>query len=186
MSSDFTPEQLILRAKDGDADAFGLLYKEYFVPVFRYIYLRVKSKEEAEDLAQTVFLKVYQSVSRFEWRGKSPLAYFFTVARNTLIDYCRKKKSISVEDVEEQNAGLAKEEVKRQIENYDARRLVEAAINELKGFYKEVITLKFLQELNNAEIAEILGKSEAAIRQAQCRALKILREKFKEHNKYDF
>lgn len=170
---------LIQRAKEGDGEAFGLLYRQYFVPVFRYIYARLKNKEESEDLTQTVFMKVYQAIGRFEWRGKSPLAYFFTVSRNVLIDFYRKKKSISVEDVEEFKIELTKEEINRRVERCDARQMVDMALKELKGFYKEVITLKFLQELSNKEIAEILGKSEASIRQAQCRALKKLRDKFR-------
>ena len=85
-------KELMRLAKDGDSEAFGLLYSKYFVPVFRYIYLRLKNKEEAEDLAQTVFLRVYKSLTRFRDQGKEPLAYFFTIARNAIIDYWRKKK----------------------------------------------------------------------------------------------
>ena len=174
-----SPVELIQRAKDGDEAAFGLLYRQYFTPVFRYIYARTKNKEETEDLTQTVFLKIYQSVGRFEWRGKSPLAYFFTVARNVVIDFYRKKKAIYVEDVEEQKVELTQEEIKRCVEQGDVKIFVDSAVKGLSNFYQEVITLKFLKELTNKEIAEILGKSETAIRQAQCRALKKLRERFK-------
>jgi len=84
-----------------------------------------------------------------------------------------------VEDVEEQKVELTQEEIKRCVEQGDVKIFVDSAVKGLSNFYQEVITLKFLKELTNKEIAEILGKSETAIRQAQCRALKKLRERFK-------
>src|SRR3989338_277965 len=86
------PIELMERAQNGDTLAFGELYNAYFTKVFRYIYVRVKNKVEAEDLTHNVFLKVFESASKFKNVGISPLAYFFTVARNTVINAWRKKK----------------------------------------------------------------------------------------------
>jgi len=93
-SSKNNPEKLMERAKNGDAEAFSRLYEIYFAPVFHYIYLRVKDKETAEDLMQDIFLKIFRSIRNYQKEGISPLAYFFTVARNRVIDYWRKKKEI--------------------------------------------------------------------------------------------
>lgn len=94
------PKILMQLAKSGDAEAFGRLYELYFIPVFRYIYFRVKDKEETNDLTQTVFLKVFCSLPNFKGQNKSPLAYFFTVSRNTVIDHWRAKKEIRLDDPE--------------------------------------------------------------------------------------
>ncbi|KKU85720.1 MAG: hypothetical protein UY14_C0015G0015 [Parcubacteria group bacterium GW2011_GWA1_47_9] len=58
-------KQLMQLAKNGDTEAFGRLYELYFTPVYRYIYLRTKNKEEAEDLSQAVFVKVFKSIGAF-------------------------------------------------------------------------------------------------------------------------
>ncbi len=96
------PKSLIESAKKGDRRAFDKLYELYFTPVYRYVYLRVKDKSEVELIAQDVFIKVYKSLSTYEVKTASPLSYFFTVARNTIIDYWRKNRhqvSYGKEDV---------------------------------------------------------------------------------------
>ena len=93
------PKQLMQLAKNGDTEAFGQLYELYFKPVYRYIYLRTKSKEEAEDLSQVVFIKIFKSIGGFQEQNKQPLAYFFTIARNTVIDHWRKKKDILIPSI---------------------------------------------------------------------------------------
>lgn len=90
------PQEIISQAKKGDKQAFEKLYKLYFVPVFRYVYLRVNDKQLTEDITQEVFMKVYTSLDSYTDQGKDPLAYFFTIARNKVIDFYRqKKKSLS-------------------------------------------------------------------------------------------
>ena len=180
------PLELMCLARDGNQDAFATLYNLYFVPVFRYIYLRLRNKEEAEDMVQTVFLKVYQSLPRYEDKGKAPLAYFFTVARNLIIDYWRKKKTYKLDDSETAEKSLvSRKEIDDWAEKYDAKELAQKALSRLEGIQQEVIIMKFMNGYSNQEIAAALDKSEVAIRQIQCRALKNLRLNFKELNLYD-
>lgn len=170
------PRELIARAKDGDRDAFGELYAEYFTPIWRYIFYRVRSREETEDIVQNVFIKAFQSVSRFEQQKVDPLAYFYTIARNTLIDYWRKKKDVPIE-----RAALIRDndadphELVAQMEN---RTLAQKAIAKLEGDQREVIVLRFINDMSVRETAHIMGKSEAAVRQMQLRAIKTLRGYF--------
>ncbi|MEK7159798.1 MAG: RNA polymerase sigma factor [Patescibacteria group bacterium] len=187
-NNEIDAKELMMLAKDGDSEAFGLLYNKYFVPVFRYIYLRLKSKEEAEDLAQTVFIRVYKSLPRWRDQGKEPLAYFFTIARNAIIDYWRKKKDWKLDDNEEdeRNDGpVVNNEHERIADRCDNAELVKNALSQLDDVRREVIVLRFMEGFSNKEIAELLGKSEEAIRQIQCRALKFLRDKFKDLNLYE-
>lgn len=168
------PRELMRKAKEGDAEAFGKLYEQFFVPVFRYIYLRVKDREAAEDLTQEVFIKVFQSVGRFDERGKAPLAFFFTTARNLVIDSWRKKKTATtdLEKLELQDLRPRPDEV---LQNKEATAEVMKTLKDLPDEQQEVLVLKFINELSNKEIAVIIQKSEQAVRQIQCRGLKALR-----------
>ena len=185
-SKENNPEILMQQAKNGNTVAFGRLYEIYFVPIFRYTYLRVKDKAATEDLVQTVFLKVFQSVGQYKGRGGSPLAYFFTVARNAIIDYQRRRKEIIPDNSQEffaklQDTALNPQEL---LEKGDMAKTVRAAIHQLTEEQEEVIILKFINDLSNSEIAQLLGKSEEAIRQLQCRGLKMLRQQLKDFRCY--
>lgn len=178
------PKKLIERAKAGDKKAFGNLYSLYFVPVFRYVYLRIQSREEAEDLTQTVFMKVYQSLGKYRDVGKDPLAYFFTVARNSIIDFSRKKKDVSFGAESEAILEIQSndEDPIARLEKDESAQKIRKAISSLPEMQKEVIVLKYINEMTNEEIAKILDKNEAAIRQIQHRALEKLKKFLKEEN----
>jgi len=165
---------LIALAKEGDKDAFGELYTLYFTPVFRYILYRVRNKEEAEDLVQTVFLKIFQSGGTYTDTGVPPLAYCYTVARNTVIDHWRKKKDFSLEELEKEP--VANDDPHEYAMAEEKKAWAERAVGVLEGEQQDVIILRFLNEMSTKEIASMLGKSEAAVRQVQCRALKVLRK----------
>jgi len=178
------PAVLMRLAKDGDAGAFSLLYKNYFTPVFRYIYIRVKDKDAANDLTQTVFLKVFQSIGSYQEKNKSPLAYFFTIARNAIIDLWRKEKGAKFDDLDENFDSIPDEANNPQkiSERSETSEKANRAINRLPDSQQELIILKFINELSNKEIAEVLDKTEDAVRQIQSRALKTLKQYFKEDN----
>lgn len=173
---------LLKKAQNGESGAFQMIYEEFFTPVFRYIFLRVKSKAEAEDLTQTVFLRAFESLGNFRLRGRPLLAYFFTIARNAVIDYWRKnKRELSLEDRETEFRNLPGQSVDP-IQKLDDKKNLEAirqALHHLTEDQQEVIVMKFLSDLPNSEIARLTGKSEEAVRQLQCRGLKALRKHLK-------
>lgn len=171
------PYELMRRAKEGDPEAFGRLYEQYYVPVFRYLYGRLRNKDEANDLAQSVFLKVYEAIARIE-PNSTPLKYFFTVARHTLIDYWRKKKDvvISAEDDVWQNIPDHRPNQVVMVETMEISVQVRDAMGKLEEDEQDILSLKYFGGLSAGEIGEQLGISEAAVRQRQCRALKILKE----------
>lgn len=178
------PRDLMRLAKDGHTDAFNRLYEMYFVPIFRYIYFRVKNRVETEDLVQEVFLKVYKSISKFQDKGKSPLNFFFTIARNTIIDYWRKKKEIKLDNPQDiLKISDVNESPWSLLQKNEIVSTINEAIKCLPSEQQEVIILKFINDLSNQEIAELLKKNEAAIRQLQCRALKNLRKHIKDFKK---
>ena len=175
------PALLIKKAKEGDAEAFGVLYTKYVTPIYRFVYLRVRSREDAEDLTQAVFMKAWNAMPRFEERGNPFSSLLYTIARNSVIDYWKKKKEVSLEDdaemmqnIRDQDADPFADTLRRE----DTQNVL-AALRRLSDDQQEIIALKFIQDLSNKEIAEITGKTEEAIRALQHRALKALREHFK-------
>lgn len=92
---------LVIAAKKGDRKSFGIIYSEFFTPIYRYIYFHVNSKEEAEDLTQNVFLKIWSSLLGFETQGGGQfVSWCFTIARNSVVDFWKKKKEILLENDE--------------------------------------------------------------------------------------
>lgn len=174
------PAFLIRRAASGDSNAFEQIYEMYLTPVFRFVFCKVKHKETAEDITQVVFMKVFENLERYEDRGNSPLAYFFTVAKNQIIDFWRKKKEALPDDPHLFFS-------QRRDEKNDTRKIVEEKlekesffelIDELPELQRDALLLRFMEDLTSKEVAALLGKSESAIRKAQSRGLQKLRAKF--------
>ena len=175
---------LVQQAKYGDSTAFSHLYDYYLTPIFRFIYFRVGTKEDAEDITQHVFLKAWNALGDFEHEGKSFSAWLYRIARNTTIDYWRKKKSISIDPaadifLKQQDPRNNPAEAASQKEEAE---IIRNSLYMLNEDQQTIITLKFIEGLSNVEISSITGKSEGAIRQAQSRGLKALRLHFKENN----
>jgi RNA polymerase sigma-70 factor (ECF subfamily) len=175
-------KNLIILAKQGDEESFEEVYNTYYTPLFRYILSRVKNKQEAEDLTQTTFLKIYKAISTWNESHTSPLSFFFTVAHNSLIDHFRKHstKEIVSDEVVFQ-ASTEKEDFTYENISYDnSKEVLAQAIDKLSDEQKEIINLFYTSDLSYKEISEITGKKEDAVRQTHSRAIKKLRELYKE------
>ena len=176
--------ELVSKAKEGDESAFEELYQHYIVPIFRYIFFKSQSQEDAEDLTQIVFLKAWQALPDFQKRANPFSSWLYKIAKNTVIDYYKKKKEITldkpIEDLkqikDEKNDPVKITEQKEKV------KILGQLIKQLNEDQQEVIILKFIQELSNKEIAQLMQKSEEAIRALQYRGLKALREKLKKSN----
>lgn len=169
-------KSLILSAKNGNNHAFEEVYRQYYTPLFRYIYVRVKNKHEAEDITQTVFLKVWNALPSWNENHTSPLSFFFTVARNTLIDFFRKSshKEIVSDELIYNQADVHQTTDKEHADN-ELKEILDHAISQLSEEQQEIITLIYTNDLTYPEIAQITGKREDAIRQIHSRAIKKLR-----------
>lgn len=171
---------LILQAKEGSGEAFEEVYRNYYTPLFRYILTRIKDRAEAEDMTQVVFMKIWKYIPSWNTEHTSPISFFFTVAKNTLIDHFRKKSNKEiVSDEIIYNFSLSKDsgediskdrELKEEMRNY---------ILKLSSDQQEIIILYYMNDLTYKEIAQITGKQEDAIRQLHSRAIKKLREMYK-------
>jgi RNA polymerase sigma-70 factor, ECF subfamily len=185
VSSEFkrniSPQRLLILAKQGDNQAFEDLYNIYFAPIFRYVYYRLDDKSLAEDLVQEVFLKVYKSLDRIKVLEKPPLAYFFTVARNLIIDSKRKKIAKNQGNYNEAFQDLleSRESIDAQVADHIDFKRIRQMLSILSGEQREAIILKFISELSYREIAIQMEKNEESIRQIICRGLRKIRESFR-------
>ena len=170
-------KKLILLAKSGDDKAFDEVYGEYYTPIFRYIITRIKDRDEALDMTQIVFMKIWQYIPKWTDEHTSPLAFFFTVARNTLIDYFRKNSHRDI--VSDEIVHIFSEThgtLDRENKDYELNQIMIQAIEKLSKEQQEIITLFYTHDLTYKEIATILSKKEDAIRQIHSRAIKKLRD----------
>jgi RNA polymerase sigma-70 factor (ECF subfamily) len=167
---------LVSKARLGDRDAFGILYEKYTVPIYRFIYFKVSSKEEAEDITQVVFLKAWKSVERFKGKDTQLTSWLYSIARNCVIDHYRKKKDVLVEEPEIFNSLEAKEKTDTLSTSREAKEEVEKLLEQLPDKQREILVLRFINEVSNKEIAKIYKMRQSAIRKIQSRALATLRE----------
>lgn len=166
-------ESLVRRAQNRDQEAFTQLYEEHFDKIYRYIALRIGNEAEAEDMTQQVFLNALQSISSFRWKGVPFSSWLFRIAHNQAVDYLRRKKRTAVPLDE----SVASNDNTPQViaeQKLDIERLL-SATQKLTDAQREVISLRFTSELSIAQVAEIMGKSQGAVKALQHSAIVALR-----------
>ena len=169
-------KDLLSRAIRRDREAFGELYLLYQKPIFRFVRYLVNDPHEADDLTSETFLRAWNAIERFEDRDVSIEAWLLKIARNIAIRHLNvrnKRQHVDVEDVVlEANPRYSPERLAEGSMEKDA---VRRAILMLPSMQRQVVVLRFLENLNYPEVEAILGKSSGAIRVLQHRALKALR-----------
>jgi RNA polymerase sigma-70 factor (ECF subfamily) len=170
-------EKLIESAVRGDASAFGALYDHYQSMIYRFVVVKVGSREEAEDITHHVFLSAWQKIEAYKDRGYPFSSWLYQIARNLVIDHYRAKKNdISLEKIDPESS------IFPSVAHFDLSlklrvEKVHVAIKELKPDYQDVIIMRFVEDLSLKETAAILKKSEGAIKLIQHRAIKELKSK---------
>jgi RNA polymerase sigma-70 factor (ECF subfamily) len=167
-------KKFILKAKNGDTEAFGQLYTALYVPLYRYVISKCHDKELAVDISQQVFLKFYEALSSYE-PEKSPLAYLFTIAKRLLINHSQKK---TFESFDEALLETYDDDTQSVIDEAHIKNLAESIntyLPTLSSDEEDVIRMYFYAELSYKEISDVLEKEEAYIRKIKERALKKLR-----------
>ncbi len=161
------------------------LYVSHYTPLYRYLFFRVRNKRDAEDLAQTVFVKAFASLKGGIWDGAGDIHYLFTIARNTLIDHFRRSKHtpITSDELIESTADLVT--TSAPVEEREHRELVALGISKLKEAEAEAVSLRYLSDMEYSDIARLMGKREDAVRQLVHRGLKSLRHHLEQEGLLD-
>lgn len=173
-------EELVLRSQSGDSEAFASIYDRFVDQIYRYIYFRVP-REDAEDITEQVFLKSWEKIRQYKAGKKGFSAWIFRIAHNLVVDTYRFKKDRETVELSPNVPEYRREHnpIKMTESSLHSDKL-RKALSRLKGSYKQVIILKFINELSNPEIAKVLKKSEGGVRILQFRALKALKHELNE------
>ncbi len=177
---DSQDEIALIDAAKTDPAAFGELYKRYVERIYNYIYFRTGSVRDAEDLTGKVFFKAMSNIKTYRHMGLPFSAWLYRIAHNLVANYHRdraRKQEISLDDVPGQvlpQADHHHPEV-RALKSQEVESLL-ATIRKLSPIRQELLILKFVDQLSNAEIGKILRKSEGAIKSLYHRTLLELRE----------
>lgn len=168
-------EQLIKDYLSGDEKSLEILIKQYLKPIYGFVYKYIRNVQESEDITQDVFVKVWRHLKRFD-RKKSFKTWIFSIAKNTCIDWIRKKKTMLLDDKFAETlinqAPLASEN----LEKTDIFQVLVSAMDNLLPKYQTVLSLRYNDNLNFREIAVILKESINTIKSRHRRALNMLKK----------
>lgn len=164
-------EGLVKQAIEGNSDAFGELYSNYAGKIYRYIFYSIRDSVLSEDITQEVFLKAWKAIGSCKGKEKTFSAWLYRIAHNLLVDKYRKKKPILLETQPVENISDPANRITEQLDQEDLLNSLEF----LPPKQRQLIILKFVEGMDNKEIAEVMKKSEGAVRIMQMRALTSLR-----------
>lgn len=169
-------KDLIKRAQEGSKEAFGDLYKKYFQKVYRYCRFNTVHDELAKDICQESFLKAYKKLKDFKTDGVwSFQSYLFTIARNLIIDASRKKRDINIDEFENLESN---ENLYENVEKKEIIKKVRLSISKLDEIERQIVLLRFFEELPSLEVAKILNMTGGALRVRTHRIMQKLKDIF--------
>ncbi len=178
-----TDQEIITDYLNGEKEEFTEIVYRYLKMVYNFVYRLVSCEKEAEDITQEVFLKVWKNVKNFDVE-KSLKTWIFTIAKNTAFDYLRKRKDIPMsvfdndegENVIEDNL----EDIERRPDEVFAlaqnKKQINKVIKELSIIQKEVIILKYVNEMSLSEVSEIMDMSKDTVKSHHRRAILKMRK----------
>ncbi|MAU13194.1 MAG: hypothetical protein CL607_25480 [Anaerolineaceae bacterium] len=168
--------ELIALAKE-DKEAFGELYERYVTKIYNYIYYRTGNQQDAEDLTARVFYRAMGHIENYVDKGVPFQAWLYRIAHNLVANFHRdhgRRKIIPLDDYVAHT--LRSEAPDRQAEASDEQETLMKAIGRLPAERQQLILLKFIHQKSNAEIGEIMNRTEGAIKSLYHRTLIALRD----------
>lgn len=175
--TDIYEENAIARASQGDPEAFTFIYERYVKRIYNYVYYRIGSETDAEDITSRVFYRAFGHIGNYVDKGVPFSAWLYRIAHNLVANWHRdshRRKEVPLEDQLEMPAHIDHPE--RAMEQSQEMELLLKGIRRLSPDRQQLLILKFVEDYSNAEIGEIMGKSEGAIKSLYHRALMALRE----------
>jgi RNA polymerase sigma-70 factor (ECF subfamily) len=168
-------EELVERAQAGDRGALEELYLEHFDRIYSYLHMTVGNRHDAEDLTTQTFLRMLESIGRFQW-GTAPFsAWLFRIAHNLAMDHFRARRRWQPEEEvpePDQVESSAEDEAMKILSSESMFDLIE----QLSDEQRQVLILKFVFDFSNLEAATVLDKTEGAVKSLQHRALASLQK----------
>ncbi len=161
-----------------DPDAFGALYRRYLTPVYRYLYRRLGSQNDAEDLTAQVFTEALEGLAdRRYLENGCFLAWLFTIARRRCVDFYRQRPVEPLDDPPSPEPGLL-----AAVEKDEDLLRLSRLLAQMDESRQDLLRMRFSAGLSFAQIAQIEGRSEAAVKMAVYRAIEHLRNQWEVEN----
>lgn len=166
-------ERLLVEAAQKDPARFGELYELNFERVYAFVARRVGDRDAAEDVTSEVFHKALANLGSFEWRGVPFAAWLFRIAGNAIADRAQQTgREVGVDDPPEVG-------VEADLAELEHRARLFRLVDQLPGDQRDVIQMRFVEQMSIREIAGKLGRTEGAVKQLQFRGLQSLRDLLK-------
>src|SRR6267143_6569907 len=168
--------RLVDRGQQGERGALEELYLIHFDRIYSYLHMSVGNRHDAEDLTTQVFVKMLESIGKFRWRSAPLSAWLFRIAHNLAMDHFRASRRWQpAEEVPEPEGESEPSAEAAALQSIGRQSMLEL-IEDLSTEQQQVLTLKFVFNMPNAEVATVLGKTEGAIKSLQHRALVSLQK----------
>jgi RNA polymerase sigma-70 factor, ECF subfamily len=165
---------LVEQAQRGEREALEELYLLHFDRIYSYLHLSLGNRHDAEDLTTQTFLKMLESIGRFRWQSAPFSAWLFRIAHNLAMDHFRSRRRVRTEEDVPEVPGAEESSAEDQaLDSLGDAGMLEL-MERLSAEQRQVLTLKFLFGFANAEVADILDKTEGAVKSLQHRALASL------------
>jgi RNA polymerase sigma-70 factor (ECF subfamily) len=169
-----TEPHLVVQALAGDTDAFGKLYELYLDEIYHFVYYRVKSHQEAEDMSEAVFMKAWLALDENPPRESPFRLWLYRIARNTVYDHYRtRKEQVGLEAAMQVPA--ATESPEAVVLRWEQAEELKDKVQQLNEDHQEVLTCRFIVGLSHAATAVVMARSKQAVRALQYRAIVALR-----------
>ena len=167
--------RIVLKAVERDQEAFAQLYDRHVVRIYRHIYYMVNDSNTAEDLTAQTFLKAWEAIDRYKERGAPIVAWLLRISHNLTVSFLRSKRDHSELDETFLDQKMTRNPEEALEQASDEKSMREAVLK-LRDEQRQVIMLRFVEEMDYREVADIIGKSVPAVRVIQHRALGNLRK----------
>lgn len=171
---------LIKNYLNGDQNCLKMLIDKHTSSIYNFT-SRFVGREQSKDISQEIFIKVWKNLKNFDIDKSQFKTWLFTIARNTITDYLRKKKSISFSALGEEkifektleDPSPLPDEVLQKLQERDVLNKI---LDEISPQYKEIIILYYQEDMTFKEIGEVLGKPLNTVKSYHFRAIKMLKE----------
>jgi RNA polymerase sigma-70 factor (ECF subfamily) len=177
VNTDISDDLALEQASQGDSEAFGVLYDRYVGRIYNYIFYRTGNVFDAEDLTERVFFRALKHIPKYQNRGLPFSAWLYRIAHNLVANWHRdnsRRKEIPLDDgLSPPYPGDLPEQA---LVNSEERERLLLVIRKLPPERQQLILLKFVDDLSNAEVGQIMGRTEGAIKSLYHRTLLALRD----------
>jgi RNA polymerase sigma-70 factor (ECF subfamily) len=170
-------EQKMVEEAKKDPQKFAALYDKYFDQIYRYVYRRCSDKETVYDLVSQTFYDALTHMKSYEWRGYSFSSWLYKIAHNNVLKWYREHNRMPMTDLEEgqEIPDVTVNTVQEAIRS-ESKDEIAIVLDKLEHEEREIIRLKFFEEVSNIEIAEIMGLSANHIGVKVFRALRKVKQ----------